>query len=665
MLTLFANTGNGQVIKIDGAAGGKRFDGIGAVSGGGATSVLLKDYPEPQRGQILDLLFKPKFGAAMSALYVEIPGDGNSTQGSELSHMHSRDDLNYRRGYEWWLINEAKIRDEFISLDGCAWGAPGWVGNYNFASQDMCDYYVKWIKGLKSVYGWSMDAIGYRNEKGVNEAWMKMFKKTLLANGLDNIKIHGFDNWEKNKWDWIKDMKTDKELLKAVDIVSNHTNYESPAPDSIKQLVAGLNKPIWNSEEHVYKSGFDCEISLVHVFNQNYIKSGVTKVVSWYLVSSFYPIEPFYNVTTINASSPWSGNYTVNPALWAYAHYGQFAKIGWKYLNGACGDLPGGGSYVTLTSGIDYSTIIETKGAKEPQNITINVTGGLSIGSVSVWRSDSTAQFIRQKEISPVNNSYTISLEPDAVYTLSTTRGQHKGGFDHVPAAKPFPFPYYETFDHYNDPKQWGYLPYYTADIAGGFEIADRPDGKGKCLRQVIAQKPQSWAPEWLPYNIIGDSTWTNYEISADISLQNDGWAGILGRVINTGTGYGCNPKGYYMRLYADGKCELYASTQLKNGAPGKLLATGAVPPVKLNDWKNIKLQFSGQTITGFVDNKLVFTVNDNTYKMGLAGLVTGSDDNQRNTALFDNLVIKAVNGGNPQPTVFVQDAYPMYRSIK
>src|SRR3954464_9687231 len=89
----------GQTVNLNGDAGGKRFDGIGAVSGGGATSVLLKDYPEPQRGQVLDLLFKPKFGASMSSLLVEVPGDSNSTQGSEPSHMHTKDDLNCSRGY--------------------------------------------------------------------------------------------------------------------------------------------------------------------------------------------------------------------------------------------------------------------------------------------------------------------------------------------------------------------------------------------------------------------------------------------------------------------------------------------------------------------------------------------------------------------------------------
>ena len=177
-----------QTIDLNGKAGGRQFDGIGAVSGGGATSVLLKDYPEAQRSQVLDLLFKPKFGASMSALLVEVPGDGNSTQGSELSHMHTKDDLNYSRGYEWWLMSEAKKRNPDLTLDACAWGCPGWVGNGNFWSQDMCDYYVKWIQGLKSVYGLNLDAIGCRNEKGVNEDFAKKFRATLDANGLERSK---------------------------------------------------------------------------------------------------------------------------------------------------------------------------------------------------------------------------------------------------------------------------------------------------------------------------------------------------------------------------------------------------------------------------------------------------------------------------------------------
>ena len=47
-------------IPIDGNGKGRGFDGIGAISAG-ASSQLLIDYPEPQRGEILDYLFKPNF----------------------------------------------------------------------------------------------------------------------------------------------------------------------------------------------------------------------------------------------------------------------------------------------------------------------------------------------------------------------------------------------------------------------------------------------------------------------------------------------------------------------------------------------------------------------------------------------------------------------------
>jgi galactosylceramidase len=131
-----------QVVGIDGSQAGKVFEGVGAVSGGGATSVLLKDYVEPQRSQILDILFKPNFAASMQTLYVEVGSDGNSTQGSEPTHMRSRNDENFSRGYEWWLMSEAKKRNPALTLDACAWGCPGWIGEGEFWSQDMADYYV-------------------------------------------------------------------------------------------------------------------------------------------------------------------------------------------------------------------------------------------------------------------------------------------------------------------------------------------------------------------------------------------------------------------------------------------------------------------------------------------------------------------------------------------
>src|ERR1700759_5497946 len=127
-------------VTVDGTHGGRTFDGIGAISGGGGNSRLLIDYPEPQRSQILDYLFKPGYGASLQLLKVEVGGDTNSTSGAEPSHEHTAGDLNCNRGYEWWLAEQAKARNPNIKLYALAWGAPGWIGNGNFWSTDMVNY---------------------------------------------------------------------------------------------------------------------------------------------------------------------------------------------------------------------------------------------------------------------------------------------------------------------------------------------------------------------------------------------------------------------------------------------------------------------------------------------------------------------------------------------
>ena len=52
-------------------------------------------------------------------------GDTQSTEGTEQSHEHYKGDLNCSRGYEWWVINEAKKRNPAIKTFGLSWGVPG------------------------------------------------------------------------------------------------------------------------------------------------------------------------------------------------------------------------------------------------------------------------------------------------------------------------------------------------------------------------------------------------------------------------------------------------------------------------------------------------------------------------------------------------------------
>ena len=164
-----------------------------------------------------------------------------------------------------------------------------------------------------------------------------------------------------------------------------------------------------------------------------------------------------------------------------------------------------------------------------------------------------------------------------------------------------------------------------------------------------------------MPYTIIGDENWQDYEVSADVYLDNGGWAGVMGRVNDVGSGYGCVPRGYYLRLAVDGSCALFATTQAKNETDGKQIATGMVSNVAGNQWHNVKLQFSGEMITGFIDGAQVLSTTNNLYSRGMAGLGTGGHKT-RNTACFDNLLINAVDAATPKPTVFAKDQSPIYK---
>jgi len=608
----------------------------------------------------------------MQTLYVEVGGDGNSTQGSEPSHMRTRDDENYNRGYEWWLMSEAKRRNPALTLDACAWGCPGWIGNGNFWSQDMCDYYAKWIKGARQYHGLDIDTIGCRNERGAVTSWAKLFRKTLDANGLAKVRIHGFDNpGNQSMWNWIHELDSDKELASSIDIIGNHCLTDVPQPPAVTATIARAGKPIWNTEEHVYNEAtkypddFACALGAVHQFNANFIEQGATKIVNWYLVGSTYPIEPYYQQPpAMFASSPWSGHYALKPIIWSYAHYGQFTKIGWRYVDGGCAKLAKGGTAVTLKSNDgDYSIIAETAGAAASQNISFKPTGGLTPRTLCVWRTTRDAQFIRQPDIGPTaDGTFTFTFDPDAIYSLSTTSGQQKGAIADIPEEKPFPFPYFENFKHYSHPERFGYLPHFTADIAGVFEVVDRPDHAGQCLRQVVDHKAQSWAPEWKPYTILGDAQWADYEISSDIVFDDGGWAGVMGRVSNTGNGWEDDPDGYYARLNSDGTCSIWVASQhVKSKSHDRQLASGEINNWKPGIWHNLMLRFEGSKLTLLVDGTATVTADDQQFSHGMAGLITGGDGDARNSALFDNLLINRVNGSAIPPAIFAQDANPIY----
>ena len=475
--------------------------------------------------------------------------------------MRTRTDQDYTRGYEWWLMQQAKARNPRILLDCLAWGAPGWIGSGNYYSQDMCDYIVSFLKGAQTQYGLTFDFTGTHNEATVNAAWIKQLRSTLDASGLRNIQLVAADEWG-STWDIVTNatygILVDATLSNAVARIGAH--YPQSASPAAAQ---SCSQPLWASEDGIGGSSWATARKLGKLFNRNYVTGKMTKTEIWSPISSYYDILAASNSGLMRANTPWSGNYQVAPAIWACAHTTQFAFPGWRYLEGgASALLPLGGSIVTFasTNGTDYSVVVETFDATVAQTVTFHLTNGLSTAALNVWQTTQTNQFVQLGQVSPAGGSFTYNFQPESIYTLTTTSSQAKGGAM-PPASAPFPVPFKDDFESYAT----GKTPRYFSDQAGTFETFTRADGQGRCLRQVLPEPGIRWASEWQPYTLIGDAAWTDYDVSADLLIEtNAGFAFVMGRVGKVPGFSDALPRGYWFALNnASAQWELHSSSNL------------------------------------------------------------------------------------------------------
>lgn len=627
----FAMAQVAPTIKVDLLQRAHVFEGIGALSAG-ASSRLLVDYPEQQREDILDFLFKPKFGASLHHLKVEIGGDVNSTSGTEPSHARTKEELEnpsedyYQRGYEWWLMKEAKSRNSQIMLDCLAWGAPGWIGDGKYYSDDGIRYMKAFLQGARKYHQLSMDYTGIWNERMHDTEFIIRLKKSLLASGLDSVKIVGSDLCCGNQWTIAQDMLEDERLVQAVDVIGDHYP-ETNCGYNTSAVARSFGKPLWNSEGGPWKGNWDGFAALAKLYNRDYIVGKMTKTITWSLVTSYYENLALPNSGLMKANTPWSGHYEVEPALWAVAHTTQFAQPGWWYVGGkGCSFATPDStvSYVTLVSPdeADYSLIIESIDAKEVVKLTFNIQGNTS-DRLHVYRSIYGKEcFVKQKDIRPRNGRLEIMVEPGSIYSLTTTSGQQKGT-KVIPASSAFPFPYTVTFED----GIVGKVPRYLSDQGGAFEVIDREDGEGKALRQVITRPCIEWEGAVINQSVLGDTLWSDYTVSSDVHFPEPySYAEISGRLMEIHRSH-THPEGYVFRLHTSGKWSLSTSKQI---------LTSGFLRIEGQTWNRLSLSMNKDNIRLFVNDQLIKEVQDSTYTHGMAGI--GASFNRVD---FDNIIIK------------------------
>ena len=621
---------NQIVISLSGTDQGRIFEGVGAVSAG-ASSRLLIDYPDPYRSDILDYLFKPKFGACFQHLKVEIGGGENSTCGSEPTHARSRQELSHpkERGYELWLMKEARARQPGILLDCLPWTYPAWIkGPFTQDATDWIAAFLDLARQQQTPLDWVSAAW---NERGSDRDWIvNSLRPTLDARGHQAVRLQAPDDGR--PWEEFDKYGHDAAYQAVVKAAGYHyINGREPwvidqpgRPATDRAKASG--KPLWDAEEWSQSGrewGGAGAFYVARILNKMYIRDRITKTELWCPVAAFYPALPWGGTGPMEACSPWSGHYTVWPGVWAIAHTTQFAQPGWQYLDHACGQISSEswkGSYVSLKdpSTNDWSTVACTDSAVQA---TFKIGGGLKRGPVHVWRSSAKEQFIPAGDLFPdPDGTCEMHLDASSIYSFTTTSGQTKGIAAHlIPDDKSFPFPFREDFKGY----AVGQTPKFFSDYKGTFETVEDPE-KGMCLTQALSREGICWdgGMHVLACTVFGDGAWANYALSADVKIV----GGQVELGVRSGTGE-MKDLAYRWILTRTGTWQLdYERTVLATGVIGNFDPTG---------WHRLKLVCQGTHLEGWVEGAKV-TEREHTEKgSGLASLGSSYDPN-----LFANIAV-------------------------
>ena len=670
----------------------KTFHGLGAISGGGATSRMLLDYPAQQQSEILDYLFKPSFGASLHMLKVEIGGDMLSTDGSESSHMHQKGIIDLHSGYEWWLMQEAKKRNPEIKLYGLPWAYPGWVGNdpvtgaHNSSATPFthptqtAEYILEWVKGAKTEYSLDIDYVGIWNESPSDREYVLTLRKTLDAAGFAKTQIV----WKDGGGPWCDDLVDDPEYAAAVGIIGFH--YPGDFNPTQTASCEALGKPLWASEESSSFDDLNGAACWARVTNSHFVRGGITSSIMWNLLGAYAPGTSWFASSLLQAIEPWSGHYSGGgsdqfPVVWATAHLTQFAKIGWKYLDvgTGSGELANGGYYTTIVdpaagssdfalhivkNSLDHAACTRPGlpptevATAEDVNFILSESMGHTQGAVSklaCWRSnfelETAILFEPQADVTvAADGSFKLHIVNGDYWTISTVRTATHGTFANpVPTSQSrAPSTLFDNFDHYG-PEMISQQPTGWMQMIGAFEIHnDASNASNKVLRQVATQiSLTNWRGSLtnVPGTVAGMREWQDIMISVSFRLPAKvvaPWWPSANSAACIGTRVDWTfDRGVYLCIGASGVWNVTYSMHQQGSPLMNATATGKVSAAPTpGTWHTMSLSTLKGSVTATYDNARLYMSDAlRTTDTGFAALLTPG----YYSVEFDNVAVTPV----------------------
>ncbi len=667
---------------------GTIYRGLGVVTGNNS-SRLLMDYKTENPDaywEIMNLLFKPDYGAGLTHIKIEFGTDVNSSSGTEPCIMRSADEeADVTRGAGFMFAADALSINPDITVDLLRWGEPQWVTNaFNESTETGHKARYKWYKAALDkaydTYGIKFSYISAdANEADkVDTEWI-IYLSNALENETDErydygaIKLIASD--EVGSWNISKAMMNNEELRNAVDILGEH--YNTWADKNAKTLNTEYGKEIWYTEgvasTNIAKlsvnsngSGINGTNGALDVCNRiinGYYNGRMTMYEYQPAVAAYYSGAKYFPKSLLNAQTPWSGYYEADCGIWTSAHFTMFIKNGWRYIDSGCyGDGKEAHSisettnnYMTVTDTQtgDYSIVI-CNDSEEQRNYTFTLDNMSKAESpIHIWETrgpdkgqnydENYFKHIGTYKPVEINGKYSYSIEvkPYSIVTVTTLDKSADTSVDICNYEDiPLNINYSDDFEYSAEfLSARGNAPLYTTDYGGAFEVSE-VEGE-KVLMQMINMdnKPTDWRFRGTPNPItsLGDDRWSNY--SAEISFKltddsNKNYVSFGVRYLLAELDTNNAENGYSLRVRPSGEWLLRKNTGT--------VASGTIDSFNSKDWHTVKITANGRNITAYLDGTelAAFYDKDAYAHSGRISIGSGLFNN-----VFDDLKVMPVDG--------------------
>jgi len=429
---------------VDWTRTAQEIDGFGASAAFHMAGDLMS-FPEPQRTEILDILFSQSKGAGLSIVR-NFVGDGGSwgskTNGPAPSIEPQEGVWNWTGDEdEIWFMREAGKRGctRYVST---VWSPPAWMKTNNSVIgghlrpdkyQAFAEYLSMYVRGYKEHHGIDIYAISLANEPDITVKYSscywtgKEFHEFLkyLIPVFERDKITAkvivgeHSAWTENP---VLESLADSVTAARIDIVGVHaygTADRDPFPPVSQRsgpLVATLKqkKKIWQTEAANLGRNYPDIRDGLYWAKVLHTHVADNRTSGWFY---WWAVSPYPGGGSLIHMDPKTNTYTVDKRLYTIGNYSRFVKPGYFRVQ----------MNSELTAGVLVSAY-KSEPARQLVVVAINENvkarelelrlTGINTTSAAPWRTSQTEDLVGLPELRITDNTLKATLAPGSVTTF-------------------------------------------------------------------------------------------------------------------------------------------------------------------------------------------------------------------------------------------------------